>query len=153
MATSFSCTFPSGKERKIHLICGEGYNIDIDNIREGPKSILLAKLPIRTSCLVNALVKIDFSTVIEVEDGNEVELIIALKRHCCGECDVLQTWELEFEEVELLPFSFTFCDDSIGPHRGCCIYTVEIVKIKVEGGNMVNEIETSSTFINAVVQG
>ncbi len=153
MGANFSCTFPLGHEQKIFVVCGKGCNIELDNVREGCTSIVLAELPIRTSCLVNPLIKIDFSTIIEVDDGNEVELLIALKRHCGRDCDVLHTWELEFEEVELLPFSFTYCDDSLGSHRGCCIYTVEIVKIDVEGGNNVDEIETSSTFINAVVQG
>ncbi len=136
----------------IFLIPGTGFNIDLSNVPEGNVSIELARLAISCALLRRALVKIDFSTIIEVEDGNEVELLIALRRTCNGISTVLETYELEFDTVESLPFSFTFTDSEIHCHHGCCIYTVEIIRIDVEGGTTVNEIETESTAINAIVQ-
>jgi hypothetical protein len=147
--TSDCCDRP---RNNIFLIPGTGFNIDLNNVAEGTVSIELARLAISCALLRRALVKIDFSTIIEVEDGNEVELLIALKRTCNGYSTVLETYELEFDAVESLPFSFTFTDSDICCRYGCCIYTVEIVRIDVEGGTRVNEIETESTAINAIVQ-
>lgn len=137
---------------QLYLTCGTGYDIDLENVPEGDTSLLLASVEVNRCGLRRPLVKIDFSTIIEVEDGNEVELTIALRRTCNGVCTILQTWELEFDNVESLPFSFTYCDDAVCP-AGCCVYTVEIIEIEVEGGQYVNELETESTAINAIVQG
>lgn len=137
----------------IFLVAGEGIDINMRNVPEGNVSILLARLAVNLCELRRPFVKIDFSTIIEVEDGNEVELVIALRRTCNGNSTILETYELEFDNVESLPFSFTFVDKQIGFHSGCfCEYTVEIIRIDVEGGNTVNEIETNSTAINAIVQ-
>jgi len=140
-------------QNKIFLVAGEGINIDLSNVSAGNVSILLARLAVNLCGLRRPVVKIDFSTIIEVEDGNEVELLIALRRTCNGNSTILETYELEFDNVESLPFSFTFVDDQIGCHSECyCVYTVEIIRIDVEGGTTVNEIETESTAINAIVQ-
>ncbi len=138
---------------KIFLTCGVGYEFDLNNVPEGPASLLLASIEVNRSGLRRPLVKIDFSSMIEVEDGNEVELTVALRRNCNGNCTTLETWEVEFEDDSSLslPFSFTFCDDDVCP-AGCCVYTVEIVRIEVEGGNFVNELEVENTHINAIVQ-
>lgn len=137
---------------QLYLTCGTGYDIDLENVPEGDTSLLLASVDVNRWGLRRPLVKIDFSTIIEVEDGNEVELLIALRRTCNGVCTILQTWELEFDQVESLPFAFTYCDDDVCPW-GCCTYTVEIIEIEVECGQYVNELETESTAINAIVQG
>jgi hypothetical protein len=126
------CTYPKhDKHQQLYLICGRGINIDLEDVEEGSVSIPLARVTVDTSSSEKPLVKIDFSTLIEAEDGNEVELLIALKRTCNGDCIILEQYELEFENVELLPFSFTYCDDELSCHRGCCTYTVEIIKIDV----------------------
>jgi len=146
------CCTSHHKPQQLYLTCGRGINIDLEDVCEGDVSILLARIAVDTSGSSKPLVKIDFSTIIEVEDNNEVELVIALKRTCHGDCLILERYELEFEDVELLPFSFTYCDDELLCHKDCCVYTVEIIKIDVEGGNNVDEIETNSTAINAIVQ-
>lgn len=141
------------RQNRIFLVVGEGINIELNNVPEGNVSILLARLAINLCGLRRPFVKIDFSTIIEVEEENEVELLIALKRTCNGNTTILETYELEFDNVESLPFSFTFVDDQICCHSECfCVYTVEIIRIDVEGGTTVNEIETNSTAINAIVQ-
>lgn len=137
---------------QLHLTCGTGYDIDLENVPEGETSLLLASVKVNRRRLRRPLVKIDFSALVKVEDGNEVELVIALRRTCNGYSAILQTWELEFDTVECLPFSFTYCDDDVCP-AGCCTYTVEIIGIVVENGETVNELETVSTAINAIVQG
>lgn len=148
------CSTPKHhKHQQLYLTCGRGINIDLENIEEGEVSITLARVAVDTSYLENPLVKIDFSTLLEVENGNEVELVIALKRSCHGECVILEQYELEFDNIEFLPFSFTYCDHELWCHKGCCTYTVEIIRIDVEEGTTVNEIETKNTAINAIVQG
>lgn len=137
---------------QLYLTCGTGYDLELEDVPEGETSLLLASVDVNRWGLRRPLVKIDFSTIIEVEDGNEVELLIALRRTCNGVGAILQTWELEFDEVENLPFAFTYCDDDVCPH-GCCTYTVEIIAIEVECGEFVSELETESTAINAIVQG
>ncbi|UWG95925.1 DUF4489 domain-containing protein [Dehalobacter sp. DCM] len=151
------CIFPKHpKPKEVLLVCGKGKNVDLNNVYEGvlDPPILLARVAVDTSCLCKPLVKIDFSTIIEADpNGDEAELVIALKRTCNGNCMILEKYELEFNDVEVLPFSFTFCDDDFHCKEGCCIYTVEIIKIDVEGGDKLEELETNSTAINAIAQG
>lgn len=143
----------------IFIIPGKGINIDLNDVKEGHVSILLARLEL-DSRLKKAfdfrsrrpLVKIDFSTIIEVEDEKKVELVIELKRKCHGESVTLEQYKLEFDDVELLPFSFTFIDDAIHDFKKHCLYTVKIKRINVKDGKRVDEIETKNTAINAIVQ-
>jgi hypothetical protein len=140
-------------QNNIFLVAGEGIDIELRNVQEGDVSILLARLPINLCCLKRPAVKIDFSTIIEVEDQSDVELEIALRRTCNGNSTILERYELEFDSVEKLPFSFTFVDNQIWPLSECnCVYTVEIIRIEVDGGTMVDELETNSTAINAIIQ-
>lgn len=150
------CNFPKHPQpHGVLLFCGEGKNIDKRNVPTGELDppIRLARISVDTTCLCRPIVIINFSTIIEVEpNGGEVELKIALKRNCNGFCEILETYELEFEgDVEVLPFSFTFCDQDFNCQRGCCVYTVEIIKIENE--SYIDELETNSTAINAIAQG
>ncbi len=140
----------------IFLVDGKGTDIDLEDVREGDVSIKLARLTIDLPGSSRPLVKIDFSTIIEVEDENEVKLVIALKRKCRrGDSVTLEQYELKFDDVEQLPFSFTYVDDDVHSRRDChreCIYTVVIDRISVKNGSRVDELETRHTAINAVVQ-
>lgn len=144
------------RNNNMFLLPGCGINIDLKNVAKGSVSIGLANLPISCSILRGALVKIDFSTIFKVEEGKKVQLLIALKRNCNGSSTILQTYELEFDAVESLPFSFTYTDSDIWCGCGCgcwcCLYTVEIINVNVIGGNNVNRIQTNSTAMNALVQ-
>ena len=143
---------PTPASPHLFLVCGRAFDINLKDVREGSANILLARVTVDKSSCIRPIVKIDFSTIIEVEDDKEVELVIALKRTCDGHCTILQTYELEFDDVERLPFSFTFCDDDCHSLFGICEYTVEIIDIEVENGHKVDEIETESTAITAIVQ-
>ncbi|NLX89004.1 MAG: DUF4489 domain-containing protein [Syntrophomonadaceae bacterium] len=122
--------------------------------------ILLARVTVDKSSCFNPKVKIDFSAIFKVEDDDDVELVIALKRDCDGHRHghhhghhtILQTWKLEFNDVEELPFSFTFCDQDFPSGCGICEYTVEIIDINVRGGERVDELRVRNAAINAIVQ-
>ena len=148
----FSSNFRVPPPCNLCLICGTGRNIDLDNVREGNVRILLAEVPVkRNACQTDSQVKIDFSTILKVDDNNRVILTIALRRHCDLDSTTLQEWELEFDRLEKLPFSFAFCDEFTN-RLGCCVYTVEITHIDVRGGNRVDELKTKNTLIDAIVQ-
>lgn len=140
------------QRNNVFLLPGQGINIDLKNVAEGPTSIELASLPINCSILRGALVKIDFSTIFNVVDEKVVQLLVALKRTCNGNSTTLQTYELDFHTMQSVPFSFTYTDSEICCWCGCCVYTVEIIGINVIGGYNVNKIKTSSTVINALVR-
>jgi len=155
---------PTPASPHLVLFCGKGFNVDLENVREGHHDITLARVTVDKSSCFNPKVKIDFSCIFKVEDDDCVKIAIALIRDCDGDCDghhhghhhdhgtILQTWELRFDDVEELPFSFTFCDEDFPFGSGFCEYTVEIIDIDVRGGERVDELRVKNAAINAIVQ-
>lgn len=101
-----------------------------------------ATVALDTDDLVDATVKLDFSTLITFrttdDDNYRLRLVYQLSRICNGSRVPLGTWTFErisSEEVAVTqigefvqqsdPFTFSFCSCDTCP--GCCYYVVEIV--------------------------
>lgn len=110
-----------------------------ENFANNP--IVLARVAIDLSTLNKPLVKIDFSTMIQVVptgvNAFGAQLFFQLVRNCRGEREVLNVYHYVAEIREMVSynlrqsFSFTFCDDDIFCQRDCCVYTVELIDIVV----------------------
>ena len=128
--------------------------------------IVLARVAVDTSFLNRALVKIDFSTIIQIIitgiNTFGAELDFQLVRNCRGEREVLNNYQYITDVREEVfcnlrqSFSFTYCDDDIFCQRGCCVYSVELININILGTgpeDPVIELGIEDSAIRAIAQG
>lgn len=159
-------------DKGIVLACGR----EVKKIREvntgdldfTSNPVVLARVVLDTSFLKKPLVKIDFSTFIQVFTpvGATVGAVLdfELRRNCDGEIETLKEYQYVINISNLEPespsfdlrdtFEFTFCDNEILCKKKCCIYTVELLRIDVLGGEPnENTIIIEDSSIRAIAQG
>lgn len=158
------------KFKEVDLACGR----EVSGVRKElvtdqfnnqlPK--VLARVSVDISPIFKPLVKIDFSTLIEVRDSaslvdDGIILRFRLNRTCNGETYTLKTYEYKRifrpsgENVLLYEtkdsFCFTFCDDEFLCKNGCCTYSVELYEVQVLA-DPLERLVISDSAINALVQ-
>jgi hypothetical protein len=170
-----NCNWPPNSHRDFNLACGrEVQRVALANISpafELSNPYILARITLDVECLNKPIVKIDFSTMIEVSESAEasdedftsgIQLIFELRRKCDGVDEVLR----EYKFVRDLStaggangssyrtrnsFSINYCDD-IHCNKKCCIYTVVLVGLRVVGLRALEELIIEDSAINALAQ-
>ena len=154
----------------IVLACGR----EIKKIREintgdldyTTNPVVLARGVLDTRSLNKPIVKIDFSTFIQVfaPVGETVGGVFdfELRRNCDGAIETLKDYQYMISISDLDPesrafnlrdtFGFTFCDKDLLCQKEYCIYTVELLRIDVFGGEPENEIIIEDSSIRAIAQ-
>ena len=163
------CCQDGGKHpdvKGVILVCGKRFNetiedVEVDDLPTNP--IVLARVTIDTACLCKPIVKIDFSTILQIstDDTPSIVLVFALVRTCNSTREILERYRLKFKafpgfaqiEEEERIFAFTFCDDEFSCHRDCCFYTVELISATGTEDNDLRQFENRNTAINAIAQG
>ena len=160
---------PHAKTKGMIVACGK--EVERVSIRDrfvdlGDIPIVLARVAVDTSCLDKPLVKIDFSTMIQVLVPTGINTFGALLDfqlviNCRGEREVLNNYQYVADIRENVSynfrqsFSFTFCDDDIFCQRDCCVYSVELANIDffVSNGNPLIDLLVEDSAIRAIAQG
>lgn len=157
-------------EKDAILFCGrEVGRVNLTNITSDILNpVTLARLIVDTESLCKPLVTIDFSTIIQVLDtatGDEaqtsgIELSFELKKNCDGVEQILKEYKV-IRYVELSDgasynirnsFAFSYCDDSFCSNA-CCVYTVQLVKVRLIAPGRIDQLLVEDSAINALAQG
>ncbi|WP_034439570.1 DUF4489 domain-containing protein [Clostridium ihumii] len=124
--------------------CGQGTGVAIPiptiaNPNFTP--ITLASVTVDNTCLCNPSVKIDFHSLINYQAlisapgtlSTPFTVTFQLSKTCCDGAKIaLGTWDYAYGTVALATnitnsFSFSYCECNVCP--GCCVYTVDIVRV------------------------
>lgn len=125
--------------------CGQGTGVAIpipsaSNPNFTP--LTLASVTIDNICLCNPSVKIDFNALINYQNllsadtGTAVSpftVTFQLSKTCCDGAKIaLGTWDYAYGSTALTTnltnsFNFSYCECNVCP--GCCVYTIEIVRV------------------------
>ncbi|MGG7165026.1 DUF4489 domain-containing protein [Clostridium ihumii] len=124
--------------------CGQGTGVAIpipSALNPTFNPIPLASVTIDTTCLCNPSVKIDFNSLINYQALISIAgtlttpftVTFQLSKTCnSGSKIALGTWDYSYGTVALATnitnsFNFTHCECNVCP--GCCVYTVEIIRV------------------------
>ena len=157
------------KEKDAILFCGrEVERVSLTNITSDILNpIILARLSVDTDCLCKPVVTIDFSTMIQIFDtgandednASGVELSFELKKNCNGVEQTLKEYKV-IRYMELGDGSynirnsliFSYCDNLFCGNT-CCIYTVQLVGIRLIEPGRIEQLLVEDSAINALAQG
>ncbi|WP_034439573.1 DUF4489 domain-containing protein [Clostridium ihumii] len=121
---------------------GTGFSIPIPTATNPNfNPIPVASTTIDTSCLCNPSVKIDFTALINYQSlisipgtlSTPFTVTFQLSKTCCDGSKIsLGSWDYSYSSVALATnltnsFSFSYCECNSCP--GCCVYTVDIVRV------------------------
>jgi len=121
---------------------GTGFSIPIPTATNPVLNpVPVASTTIDTSCLCNPSVKIDFNALINYQvlvsdDGtltSPFTITFQLSKTCCDGAKIaLGSWDYSFGSVALATtltnsFNFSYCECTVCP--GCCVYTVDIIRV------------------------
>ena len=144
--------------------CGQGTGIAIPiptvtNPTFNPLAI--ASVTIDSTCLCNPSIKIDFNALINYQAlltlgaapvlGGPFTVTFQLSKTCnSGSKITLGTWDYAFGVLALAvnitnSFSFSYCECNVCP--GCCVYTVEIVRVSATTLTGVGVLVTENASI------
>lgn len=160
-------------ERKSRLACGSNGST-VNLLGQQGNTIDLVSVTIDLEDLINPLVKVDFSAIVEFEvdttspsDSDiDLDLQFTLSRICSdGVEQVLESYDYirDFNVTDNAgtttlivrttdPASFTFCDCFNSCADGPCSYIVRVLVISVDQPD-VQIAQINDIFINAIAQG
>lgn len=125
--------------------CGQGTGVAIpipSSSNPNFTPLTLASVTIDNICLCNPSVKIDFNALINYQNllsaatGTAVSpftVTFQLSKTCCDGAKIaLGTWDYAYGSTALATnltnsFNFSYCECNVCP--GCCVYTIEIVRV------------------------
>lgn len=143
---------------------GSGVSIPIPTITNPTFTpIPVASVTLDTTCLCNPSVKIDFDSIINYQAlltlgaapilGGPFTVTFQLSKTCnSGSKITLGTWDYAFGILALAvnvtnSFNFSYCECNACP--GCCVYTVEIVRVSATTLTGVGVLVTESASIRS----
>lgn len=134
---------------------GSGVNLPLNNLAITFNPMPIASVTLDTTCLCQPSVKIDFNAVINYQSlisagtlTSPFTVTFQLSKTCNGGSKIpLGSWDYSQSALSLLvntthSFSFTHCDCHTCP--GCCVYTVEVIRVTASIGTGLQLTENAS---------